>query len=348
MTKEDEIERVHGNGVHVVILGAGASIASSLKNPEKNGCPLPAMNNLIPLLGMENIIAGFPKELADLSVDFEKFYSKLVQYDEYKREQNLIERSIYKYFSELELPEQPTIYDYLMLSLRPKDVIATFNWDPFLYQAFVRNGKFTKTPGILFLHGTVSLGYSELDKRAGPAGYNSKATGGYLEPTKLLYPVEKKDYNSETFTRGQWEQIGIELKKAQRVTVFGYRAPESDVEAISLLQKAWGTPDERAMEEFELIDIREEQEVKKSWSGFIHSHHYSYSTSFFDSSIAWHPRRSVESYRHWSQPFTPDDAFQDGNLVPDNFQTLDEMREWYKPLIVAEEKFIESIKNKKS
>jgi hypothetical protein len=102
------------------------------------------------------------------------------------------------------------------------------------------------------------------------------------------------------------------------------------------------------MEEFELIDIREEQEVKKSWSGFIHSHHYSYSTSFFDSSIAWHPRRSVESYRHWSQPFTPDDAFQDGNLVPDNFQTLDEMREWYKPLIVAEEKFIESIKNKKS
>src|SRR5476651_465144 len=116
MTKEDEIERVHGNGVHVVILGAGASIASTLKNPEKNGCPLPAMNNLIPLLGMENIIAGFPKELADLSVDFEKFYSKLVQYDEYKREQNLIERSIYKYFSELELPEQPTIYDYLMLS----------------------------------------------------------------------------------------------------------------------------------------------------------------------------------------------------------------------------------------
>jgi hypothetical protein len=347
MTKEDEIERVHGNGTHVVILGAGASIASTIKNPEKHGRPLPAMNNIIQVLGLGKIVAKLPQELKDMSGDFEKFYSKLVLQKEYIREQQLIERTIYKYFSELELPDQPTIYDYLILSLRPKDVIATFNWDPFLYQAYVRNGKFTKTPGILFLHGTVSLGYSDLDERAGPAGYNSKATGGYLEPIKLLYPVEKKDYNSDKFISGQWEQIKIELKKAERVTVFGYRAPESDVEAISLLQKAWGTPDERAMEEFELIDIREEQEVKKSWNGFIHSHHYDYSTSFFDSSIAWHPRRSVESYRHWSMPFTPDDAFQDGDLVPDNFQTLDEMWEWYKPLVAAEEKFIESIKNKK-
>jgi cyclic nucleotide-binding protein len=29
-------------------------------------------------------------------------------------------------------PELLTLYDHLVLSLRPKDVIATFNWDPFL------------------------------------------------------------------------------------------------------------------------------------------------------------------------------------------------------------------------
>jgi len=259
MTKEDEIDRVHGNGGHVVILGAGASIASTIKNPEKNGRALPAMNNIIQILGLENIVANLPEGLQDLSADFEKFYSRLVLQKEYNKEQESIEKAIYKYFSELELPDQPTIYDYLMLSLRPKDVIATFNWDPFLYQAYVRNGKFTKTPGILFLHGTVSLSYSAADKRAGPAGYYANTSGGYLEPTKLLYPVENKNYNSDEFTSGQWEQIAIQLKKAERVTVFGYRAPESDVEAISLLQKAWGTPDERAMEQFELIDIREEQ-----------------------------------------------------------------------------------------
>lgn len=37
MTKEEGIEQVYGGGGHVVILGAGASIASSLRNPEKNG-----------------------------------------------------------------------------------------------------------------------------------------------------------------------------------------------------------------------------------------------------------------------------------------------------------------------
>jgi hypothetical protein len=39
----------------------------------------------------------------------------------------------------LKLPEEATIYDYLVLSLRSPDIIATFNWDPFLYQAFERN-----------------------------------------------------------------------------------------------------------------------------------------------------------------------------------------------------------------
>ena len=34
--------------------------------------------------------------------------------------------AIFQYFSSLSLPGIPTIYDHLLLSLRPKDVIATF------------------------------------------------------------------------------------------------------------------------------------------------------------------------------------------------------------------------------
>lgn len=105
MTREDEIERVHGNGTHIVLLGAGASIASTLKTPEKNGKQLPAINNIIQILGLEKIVAGLPNELRILSHDFEKFYSRLVQKQEFIREQQLIERVIYKYFSELELPD---------------------------------------------------------------------------------------------------------------------------------------------------------------------------------------------------------------------------------------------------
>ncbi|MHA1748548.1 MAG: hypothetical protein ACTSXN_02865 [Promethearchaeota archaeon] len=40
------------------------------------------------------------------------------------------------------MTESPTIYDYLILSLRKKDVIATFNWDPLLVQAAWKNRNF--------------------------------------------------------------------------------------------------------------------------------------------------------------------------------------------------------------
>jgi hypothetical protein len=43
-----------------------------------------------------------------------------------------------EYFAQLELPVEPTIYDALLLSLRDKDAVFTFNWDPFLFQAHLR------------------------------------------------------------------------------------------------------------------------------------------------------------------------------------------------------------------
>lgn len=40
MTKEAGIQQVFGGGGHVVILGAGASIVSTLRNPERTGTPV--------------------------------------------------------------------------------------------------------------------------------------------------------------------------------------------------------------------------------------------------------------------------------------------------------------------
>jgi len=338
MTREDEIKRVHGGGTHLVLLGAGASIAATLRDNEKNNKILPAMNNIVEVLNLQRLVNQLPDELRSLQTDFEKFYSKLTSDNRFPEIKNEIELEIYNYFKQLELPNKPTIYDYLIMSLRHnKDVIASFNWDPFLYQAYLRNGKFTKTPGILFLHGNVSIGYSAKDEQSGPAGWYSRKTEEYFEPTKLLYPVDKKDYNSDKYIKSQWDALSYRLEIAERVTIFGYRAPESDIEAINLMGKAWGTPEKRNMEQFELIDVRKEEDVKKSWTNFIHSHHYDFVDSFFKSSIANHPRRTVESYRHWTLPTTPDEVFQEGNKVPDNFKTLEEMWEWYQPLIDAEE-----------
>lgn len=340
MTKEEEIKSVHGKGAHVVLLGAGATYASTLRNPEKNGKKLPLMWNVVDVVGLNNIVNGLPKEYQQFREDFEKLYSLLAKDNKFKHERENIEKKVYQYFSELELPNSPTIYDYLVLALRHrKDIIATFNWDPFLYKAYIRNGEFTKSPGILFLHGCVSLGYDKSNGSSGPTGWFSKETRKKFEPTRILYPVDKKDYNSDPYIKGQWDALSFRLKEAERVTVFGYSAPATDVEAIDLLQNAWGKVEERAMEEFEFIDIQEEEKLLKSWKTFVHTHHYHYSNNYFDSSLALHPRRTVESYHHWALPSTPNEAFQDGNPIPNNFKTLEELWEWHLPLIEAENKF---------
>lgn len=340
MTKEEEIKIVHGGGTHVVLLGAGASYASTLRNAEKSGKQLPLMKNIIEIVGLTNLVDNLPKDYRILKKDFEKLYSKLANSGEFTDELTIITQSVYSYFNDMDLPDEPTLYDYMILSLRSrKDVIATFNWDPFLYKAYSRNRDFVKGPDVLFLHGCVSLGYDKSDGSSGPAGWYSKKTRQKFEPTQLLYPVETKDYNSDPYINGQWDALSKELQIAERVTVFGYSAPVTDVEAIDLLQKAWGNVEDRAMEQFELIDVRKEKEVKKAWSNFIHTHHYDYCNNYFESSLSNHPRRTIESFHHWSNPRTPNEAFQDGNPVPTDFKTLEELWNWHLPLIEAERKF---------
>ena len=339
MTKEEGINQVYGGG-HVVILGAGASIASTIRNPEKNGKWLPSMDNFVEVLGLEHIVEKIPENLkAD---NFEKLYGNLHCNNPTNEILLEIEEKIKEYFGGMQLPDEPTIYDYLILSLRGKDLIATFNWDPFLYQAFIRNFKFTKDlPRLSFLHGNVAIGYSKEDKRCGPAGMSMRRDGGYMEPTKLLYPVEQKNYTDDEFINMEWERVKYWLGKDRgtvRATIFGYGAPESDVEAVSLLNNAWGTPEERDMEQFEIIDITSEDELRKRWNGFIHSHHYDVTSNYFESSLAANPRRTSESYFSHYKPLTPSEAFRNNNPIPDNFKTLDELWDWHKPLIEAEER----------
>lgn len=323
-------------GMHLVILGAGASIASSYRNPEANGLKLPSMNDLPKVIDMSNILSQLPHEI--LCDNFEELYGNIYEWDSNSKYLREINDRIYAYFSSLELPQEPTIYDYLIMSLRDKDVIATFNWDPFLFQAWWRNYLHGSSPGLLFLHGNVAIGYNDEIKEIGWAGSIGNRTHKYFEPTKLMFPIKHKNYASDTYIKDAWSRFEKCLQNAQRVTVFGYSAPKSDVEAISAMQKAWGTPEERNLEQFELIDIRQEDEVRESWDGFIHTHHYDYCTDFFQSSLALYPRRSFEAYMMQCFPITPEETFVEAVPIPQNdIHTFDEMWEWYKPLIECEE-----------
>lgn len=338
MTIEEGINQVYGGGGHVVILGAGASIASTRRNEEANGKKLPSMDNFSEILGLENILEKIPQNLR--AKNFEKLYGNLHTDNPNSELIKEIEHRISQYFGYMKLPDEPTIYDYLVLSLRRKDLIATFNWDPFLYQAWIRNSKFTKNlPGIIFLHGNVAIGYSKEDKRCGPAGMYMRKDDGYFEPTKLLYPVNQKNYNDDEFISIEWDILKERLRKESgtvRATIFGYGAPVSDVEAVSLLNTAWGTPDERVMEQFEIIDISPEDELRQRWNGFIHSHHYDVTDNYFGSSLAYNPRRTSESYFSIYQPLSLKEAFRASNPIPQDFKTLEELWEWHRPLIEAE------------
>lgn len=344
MTIEEGIKQVYPGPSHVVILGAGASIASTRRNAEKFGKQLPSMDNFIGVLQLQDVVNKVPKKLQDKN--FEKLYSSLHSNDPDSKILKEIENRIKDYFGSMSLPDEPTIYDYMVLSLRGKDLIATFNWDPFLYQAWVRNRKFTDDlPHLSFLHGCVAVGYSKEDKRSGPVGYQARKEGGLFVPTKLLYPVEQKNYTDDEFINIEWDRVKYWLKKESksvRATIFGYGAPASDVEAVSLLNEAWGDPDERSMEQFEIIDVVPEDQLRERWNGFIHTHHYDVTDSYFGSSLAFNPRRTCEAFYSAYYPETPAQAFRTPNRIPQDFKTLKELWDWHEPLLQAEKADAES------
>lgn len=338
LTREQGIEQVFNGLRHVVILGAGASIAATRRNPEPSGKLLPSMDNFIKVVGLEDIAAQVPEHLK--ATNFETLYSNLHNDNPNSALLSEIEERIQVYFNGMELPPEPTIYDYLVLALRSKDLIATFNWDPFLYQAFIRNQPFTRDiPNQSYLHGNVAIGYSQEENLRGPVGYQARRDGGIFEPTRLLYPIKKKDYTNDTFIKLEWDRLKAWLEKdigTVRATIFGYGAPVSDVEAVKLMNDAWGTPDNRNMEQFEVIDVVGDEQLHTRWNGFIHSHHYQTCNDYFRSSLAKNPRRTCESYHSHYLPLSPAEMFRNNNPVPDNFRTLEELWKWHEPLIEAE------------
>jgi len=292
MDKYFEYQKINKNRPHVVLIGAGASIAT-IPNGDKNGLKTSVMDGFLEKLGMSEIISGL--NLSTNSQNLEDIYSEIAEKHEYKDVREQLDVSIREYFNSFEIPDNPTVYDFLLLSLRKKDLVATFNWDPLLLQAYQRVSKITnELPKLAFLHGNVLVGYCLNHNYGGKINNICSKCGEKFSPSRLLYPITKKNYNADPFTLDNWNSLKHYLSKAYLVTIFGYSAPKTDVEAIKILQGAWGSIAKRNMEDFEFIDIKNEDELIKTWEGFVHTHHYTYTTSFFESSLARFPRRTTE------------------------------------------------------
>jgi hypothetical protein len=329
LSVQEEIGSLKSNLRHVVILGAGASLAA-LPRGDRNGCKLPLMANFVDVVGLGDLLAS--KGINPPYDDFEGVYSEIAVETTNMQLRKQIEQRVYNYFSSLRLPNTPTLYDHLVLSLRPKDVIATFNWDPFLWNAAARNRHFCDPPKLLFLHGNVAIGHCPECKLVICRAAICPKCGGHLVASPLLYPVKQKHYQLDPAIAAHWRTVESALKSAWTITFFGYGAPKTDVEAIQLLKNAWGNPEKRLVEETEIVDVRPENELTATWSPFIHSHHYRVLRSFYESSIAKHPRRSCEAV--WKRVMEA--RFVDGTDYPKNMN-FDSLYDWLTPRIAAEQ-----------
>ena len=286
------------------------------------------MNNLIKIVGLQDILDPIDSSFKDRN--FEEVYDILYQKQEYADIRQEIEQRVYSYFTNFSIPKGPTIYDYLLLSLRDKDLIATFNWDPLLVQAYRRNVNID-LPHLVFLHGNVTVGYCKDDRFKGNIFSYCPHCSKKLAPTPLLYPITEKNYAEDDFISAEWKTLQNYLENAFMITIFGYSSPSSDYEAKKMLKKAWGDLKDRKMEEIEIIDIKTEEELRNLWKDFIFSHHWKPHLNFLESWIARHPRRTYEAY--FSQEF--ETKFIPDNPVP-KFNDLDILRNWFADLIQVE------------
>jgi len=327
-TEEFEVKHAYFGRPHLMLLGAGASYAA-FPDGDKNGRKLPLLKDFVEVIGLHDLMSD--AGISPPFDDFEAIYSKIALSPELSLVREHIDKLVYRYFESLELPDEPTLYDQLVLSLRPKDVIATFNWDPFLWNACHRNRGFAGSPSMLFLHGSVAIGRCDSCKLVLSRSTGFCKCGRKIEDIPILFPVTQKNYNSDPAIAAHWRNLQRALKSCWAFTVFGYSAPKTDVEAVALLKEGWGDVNERHLEEVEIIDVRDEDALRSSWDEFIHTHHYTVKRSFFDSWISHHPRRSCEAIRAQNM----DCMFIQPFPAPQS-TSFRELYDWFQPRVDAE------------
>lgn len=327
ITRSQLIEKPENWGRHVVILGAGASVAA-FPQGDANGKKLPTMDGLVEMLGLEPVLKS--GGVKNTRRNFEDIYSELYEIDPGLLILREVEDIIYAYFDKLSLPETPTLYDHLLMSLRPKDMVATFNWDPFLFDAWNRIRDSVPVPEIVHLHGNVRIAHCPEHPTYGAHGMYCPTCDGDLVPSRLLYPIALKNYVDDPFIKTEWEVLKKALRQAKTLTVFGYGAPTTDKEAVDILNDAWNKS-KRLIERTEIIDIKEKEVLWKQWDAFIIRTYLDCPGNFYESRLATYPRRTCEAllaqtfYGQWVEE----------NPLPAN-TGFDELLSWLKPLVEAE------------
>jgi hypothetical protein len=238
---------------------------------------------------------GLPSE------DFERAYSLASGREDLEALREEMEDAVESYFRTLELPSTPTIYDYLIRSLRRQDIIATFNWDPFLEQAIQRvpDHLQEQIPGHAYLHGTVALNECASCHRLFSWTVTCPRCGGASEPQRLLYPVENKDYAVTPGVKEAWSNLDRGLNGAYMLSIFGYSGPATDQEAVEMFTRKWRSSAIASMGDISFINTCDRAAIEASWSGMLARLpdgrvHWNRFPNYWSTRIARFPRRSCE------------------------------------------------------
>lgn len=313
---------------HVVIVGAGASRAA-FPNGDRNGKELPLIGDLPNVLGRlwSDLVSS-----SDPPVEgFEAQFPWIRRHGGFADSLQLIERRITEYFEDLELPDIATIYDYLVLGLRPKDMIATFNWDPLLLLAHKRNRNIAELPDVRFLHGCVAYFTCSDHDVLGLAYESCPQCFNALTPGKLIFPDDQKDYARDAVIHRDWNAVTARLRKAFHLTIFGYSGPVTDYNARQLLLSGWAQTGIREVSHVEIIDIKDDAALRRCWKEFIPFHHDMVVRDFWHSTIAKFPRRTAEYKLCASLYGIPAEP-----IGPFYTNSLHELQDWHAAIAVGE------------
>ena len=328
LTREDLVKSPDRAEPHVVILGAGASKAA-FGGGDAKGRLVPLMNELPEVLGepWRDLV-----EEANLTgAGFESQFTHLRESATQRARLDEIEGMLLEYFSSLALPDHPTIYDYLVLGLRQKDVIATFNWDPFLLLAHARNRAVSGLPDIRFLHGCVRFASCAEHDVLGQRGEHCPICRKALVESSIMFPHGDKDYARDGIISRDWAFVTERLKSAFHITIFGYSGPVTDNKAKELLLDGWKRTPMRRFSHVEIIDVGDTDDLRRNWREFIPFHHDMAVQSFWESTIAKWPRRTAEYKTAASLYGTASER-----IGPMRTKSLRELQEWHPEIAGAE------------
>lgn len=173
--------------------------------------------------------------------------------------------------------------------------MITFNWDPFLFDAYQRNRYALRLPEIVLLHGNVRIGACGQHDSWGARNERCSECCQQFTDVPLLYPLTQKNYSSNPYIRSNWDAARSLFSEAFTTTIFGYSAPVADADAVGLLRQAWMERSARTFQHIEIIDIASESLLHERWSPVTPTLDCRVVTAFEQSMISRWPRRSCEA-----------------------------------------------------